>query len=156
MNASPPRRAPAGFTLVELVAAMLTAAILALTAGSMLFYAFAGWQRNTENLEMQRDGTIAMDMLARAVRAAAGSNVLVQAESLQVAGGGATLRFSVSGNDLVYDPDTATPGDETAIVAGRLASFSPTLVTNVGVAVDLALQAGENRTALHALLGFRN
>jgi hypothetical protein len=146
----------AGFFTVEVVAAMVTAAVLAVTGGAMLFHGYAGWRKNTTSIEMQRDGTLAMDMLSRAIRAATETNVTVAASELRVATPGGTVAFTTSGSDLLYDPDTGIPGDETTVVAGRLLSFTPALLTNTGVSVDLQLEEGDDSTHLTALLGFRN
>lgn len=57
-----------GFTIVELMMAMLAMAILSLAVGSMLVYGWMGWRRNTESVGMQRDAVLAMNVVAREIR----------------------------------------------------------------------------------------
>lgn len=60
-----------GFTLVELMVGMLAASVLAITIGSMLFYAYMGWRATRAVSEMERDGSLAMHTMSRVIRGAA-------------------------------------------------------------------------------------
>ena len=57
-----------GLTIVELMVGIIIVSVLTLTIGSMLYYTYLSWFRNRDTVELQRDGTIAMDMIARAIR----------------------------------------------------------------------------------------
>ena len=58
----------AGFTLVELMMAMLAMSVLLLATGAMLVYSWLGWRRNMESVSMQRDAVIAMETIGREIR----------------------------------------------------------------------------------------
>ena len=44
----------AGFTIVELLAGMIAAAVLVLTAGAMVFFAFSAWRKQHDAVELQK------------------------------------------------------------------------------------------------------
>jgi hypothetical protein len=140
-----------GLTVVELLVASVSAAILALTAGSMLFYGYTSWHNNSQAVELQRDGTFVLDMVGRRIRAASSADVTVGPGQLTIA----TQSFHASGSDLVYDPDTGVLGDEQVLVDERLVSFVPVHLTNIGVRVDVSLAEGDERVALSATAAFR-
>lgn len=117
-------RRRAGFSLIELIAGILAAAVLALTAGSMLWYGYLGWRRTGETVELQRDYRAAMDVLTRALRACPSTNmtfVSATAGLVFTCPGKPTARVYRSGNDLVYVPDTASGGNSTRLIGGTLA-----------------------------------
>lgn len=57
-----------GFTVVELMVAMLVSAVLALAVGSMLVFGWMGWVRSNEIVSSQRDASLAMLMIAKEIR----------------------------------------------------------------------------------------
>lgn len=132
----------AGFTMVELMVALAAASVLAVTAGITLVYSHSGWRRNNAAMELQRDATLAMYRLSRAVRGASANDVTTplagqSAERLTIQ----TTEFRVDGDHLLYDPDTSIGGDEVVIVDGRLKTFTVTnLSTGIGVSIVLELQ----------------
>jgi len=132
----------AGFTMVELLVALAAASVLAVTAGITLVYSHSGWRRNNAAMELQRDATLAMYRLSRAVRGASGNDVTTplagqSAERLTIQ----TTEFRVDGDHLLYDPDTGIGGNEIVIVDGRLKTFTVTkLSTGIGVSIVLELQ----------------
>jgi len=132
----------AGFTMVELLVALAAASVLAITAGITLVYSHSGWRRNNAAMELQRDATLAMYRLSRAVRGASANDVTTplagqSAERLTIQ----TTEFRVDGDHLLYDPDTGIGGDEVVIVDGRLKTFTVTsLSTGIGVSIVLELQ----------------
>jgi Tfp pilus assembly protein PilW len=58
----------AGFTVIELMAGMLGMAVIAMAVGSMLVYGWMGWRRNMESIAMQRNATVAMQVLEKRIR----------------------------------------------------------------------------------------
>lgn len=57
-----------GFTLVELLVAMLAFSIMILAVGLMLVYGWLGWRQTTHSVNMQRDAVLAMEQIAREIR----------------------------------------------------------------------------------------
>ena len=150
----------AGFTMVELMVALVAASFLAIIAGTTLVYSHLGWRRNNAAMELQRDATLAMYRLSRAVRGASANDVTTplagqSAERLTIQ----TTEFRVDGDHLLYDPDTGIGGDEVVIVDGRLKTFTVTnLSTGIGVSIVLELQ-NENSDEIaitSAITAFRN
>jgi len=144
-----------GFTIVELLAGMVAASVLAIAVGSVLFYAYRGWTVSSESVDMQRDGTIAMLTLSKRIRAAVPSGVSVSGSDLSIARGGTTAVFRVTGADLLFDPNAAVSGDEVVLVDGRLSAFLPTPFSE-GVRIQMQLTTGDENMAFDSVIGFRN
>lgn len=153
----------AGFTMVELLVALAATSILAITAGITLVYGYSGWCRNNAAVELQREATLAMYRLSRAVRGASAADVTTplagqSAEQLTILTIPPT-EFRVNEKHLLYDPDTGIDGDEVVIVDGRLKTFTVTnLSTGTGVSIVLELQ-NENSDEIaitSAITAFRN
>ena len=131
----------AGFTLVELIITLAAASILAITAGMTLVYGYSGWCRNNAAVELQRDATLAMYRLSRAIREASASDVTTSASQLTIQ----TTEFRVDGDHLIYDPNTGTDGDEVVIVdSSRLRKMSVKLTDTLKALTDRIYEhAGE-------------
>ena len=130
-----------GLTIVELMAAIAGASILALAAGSMVFFGYRTWQRLGDAVNMQRDSTVASRTLAATARAA--TNITWSGGSLTIQRAGSPpCAFSVSGKNLVFDPNTAAAGDQLNLVNGTLLTFAPTVGSN-SLSVVLVLANGQ-------------
>ena len=145
----------AAFTTVELVIGMAAAAILATVVGAVLYHGHLMWHRAARAAELHRDGSLAMAMVGRAIRAASPSQVGAQAGSLTVTGTNQTLRFYVSGDRLLYNAATAETNDDVAAVQAGLQSFSATLNGSV-VAVVLVLDNGDEHIRIDGAAACRN
>lgn len=145
----------AGFTIIELMVVLAAASVLAITAGMTLVFGHSGWHRNNAAMELQRDATLAMYRLSRAVRGASAADVTTSASQLTIQ----TTEFRVNGDHLIYDPNTGTDGDEVVIVdSSRLRTFTVTsLATGTGVSIILGLQNenGDEITITNATTAFR-
>ena len=146
----------AAFTLVELMIAMFSAAVLALTAGVLLYYAYVGWSRNLQTVDMQRDATVAMTRLSRLIREAAAVNTTLSGSRLTIAHpGGATASVYQNGASLVYDPDTAQSGNEQVLVGSHVTGFVPSAYSE-GLRIQLALGNGYETIQMDSILAYRN
>jgi prepilin-type N-terminal cleavage/methylation domain-containing protein len=151
---SPPCR---GFTIVELMIAMLAGSILALTAGIVLFQGFTVLTRNRAAAELQRDGSIAVEMLQRKLRESTRSDIRLVTGGIEIdLPGGKTASLTDNGaGDLVYDPDTGSGGGLVTIIDGTLVAMTAEL-SNTLARIELNLSNGEEGTDLDAVIHFRN
>lgn len=120
------RRARAGFTLPEVLAASLSASVLAIAAGSILYFSYAALRRNNERITLQRDATLVHDMISRVGQAAAPGEVILASESVTFAtnwGRPTRVRFVKVGSNLLYYAN-ADGGPAQTIVAGRMTAFN--------------------------------
>lgn len=156
-----------GFTLIEIIVALVSASVLALTAGLMIYYAFLAWTRVSDTVEVQRDASLASYMICRRIRGAMVSEVTSPGQGLSADvlaipprafyPAGSDLAYNPAGRMLVYDPDT-DPGsvdDEVVLVNNRLDSFVCTHVTN-GIRVSLDLSGVDDDIHLDTVAFFRN
>jgi prepilin-type N-terminal cleavage/methylation domain-containing protein len=146
-----------GFTLVELLAAMVAGSVLVLSVGIMLNYGYRGWNRNSANVDMQLDGAAVMKTVNRYVREARAVDITVASGSLSIRNTNSmvTVRLYQSGSNLVFDPNTAVSGNEMTMIRGRVTSFTPSWQTN-RVAVTLMLNQGSETVLLTSAVTFRN
>ena len=92
-----------GFTIMELLMAALAFSIMMLVVASMLVYAWQGWKRNTEIVNMQRNATIALMMISKEIRNATYDEITA-GSGISFAGSGES--FSASGNRIVSNDGT--------------------------------------------------
>lgn len=158
---SPPRRS--GFSLIELLIASVAASVLALTAGTMLVYAWMSWRDVQEGIEMQRDASLALSWMRNRVWAAGDDEVTVSGNALYIQTESGLSGIFQRNADLVYDSDLADEGGEQIIVEGRVQpnSFIPRIVTRAGrdlVEVEFSLvgDIGHERTTFRTAMALRN
>jgi type II secretory pathway pseudopilin PulG len=153
-----------GFSLIELLAAMVSGAVLALTVGLMLVYAFAALSRGQEAAELQRDASTALQLAVLKLRGASEGDVTEPAAAgdsgsiltLYDESTDGTVRLrDAGGGVLEYDPDTGTANDELILADGTLTAFTATRVEG-GVVVRVQLALGEATADVEALARFRN
>jgi len=114
-----------GFTITEVLAAALSASVLAIAMGSILYFSYSALRRNTERISLQRDATLAHDMISRAGQGSAPGEVSVASGSVIFATNAfrsTRMRFVQSGNNLLYYAN-ADGGSPKTIINGRLTSF---------------------------------
>lgn len=139
--------------------AALASAILALTAGALLYSTNSALMRAMGIQELQRDATCAMDMIERAAQSSKGSEITVAAGQMSLATNHvrtAVSRYYSDGNgNLMYDPNLAVAGNEIKVVTGRLTSFSATVSSN-RLWVAIGLREGTKSLAFTNCVTFRN
>ena len=144
-----------GFTLVELTAGMVTASVLALTAGSMLWYGYLGWHRLGDAVNMQRDMRAALETLSHAVRT--GTNMTVTGGTVFTVQSATRPPVSVysSGGSLYYDPNTGAAGDQITLVNGTLQTFDVAVASNTATAL-LVLKSNSETLSNRVVMTRRN
>ena len=147
-----------GFSLVELLIGLLSAAVLVLTAGTMVFHVYDAWDDSHDAVNLHRDGRNAMDLLMRAIRGASAERVTTAVDdNLVILNGAGTssVRFWHVDGTLNYDPNTMAGGDEVTLITDAVTSL---VVSNQGssIAINLALDRGEERIQFDAVSTFRN
>ena len=152
------KKSKQGYSLVELMAGALSASVLALTAGTMLFHAYDAWDENHAAVNVHRDGHHAIDMITRAVRAASVTRVVTAVnDNLVIANeaGTSAVRFRRVGQDLIYDPDTGVNGDEIMLVEDGIRRFNVSSSASA-VSVRLDLDREGEAMRLDSVMAFRN
>ncbi|MCF7854687.1 MAG: hypothetical protein K9N51_07815 [Candidatus Pacebacteria bacterium] len=113
------------FTIIEAMFFVLAASILAITALAMLYYLYRGVSDARENVDMQRDASVAVVFLKHELRAAESSEIDVDGDEITIDTDSGDRRFYVvGGNTLMFDPDTGAEGDEIPLVRDRLVGFT--------------------------------
>lgn len=144
-----------GFTLVELMVAMVSAAVLALVVGAILVFTTSSMARfginSTDDtrgiVNLQRDAAVAFMALNRVVRGASFTNIGFGygPSRLDV---GSTVSFYVSGRSLMYN----SAGMTNVLVNGRLKNngFFWSTSTNLPRTVTVSLGLTESGADLDA------
>lgn len=97
-----------GFTLVEMMAAMLAGVVLALTAGAMLIFGYTAWADHTDSVKMQNDASLAMLVIGREIRESGLADITYAANGIMFATNAVRSNATavvVSGSQLVFQPD---------------------------------------------------
>lgn len=138
-----------GFTLVELMVSMLAFAVMVLAVGSMLFYGWLGWRRNTESVSMQRDALIAMNVIAREIR---------NSSINEVSGDAAGIYFTASSPVIVRSSSVNYPASDIAFSPGiNIRNFGVNIVSNtVDVGFTLYTSDGADENQYRMFINTRN
>lgn len=139
-----------GFTIVELMIAILISSILILTAGIMLYYGWKGWHKNSVKMALQGDAIYAMDILDRTIRPVKNADLSISGLELRKSGNG-FLRFN-AGNLERFSNGSYH------VILNNITSPSFSL-NPVTVNMTLQRQVDQNRTeslALNFVVGGRN
>ncbi|QBG46127.1 prepilin-type N-terminal cleavage/methylation domain-containing protein [Verrucomicrobia bacterium S94] len=143
MNAGKHR---SGFTLVELMMAMLAGVVLAMTVFSILISQHRAMEYNGESLKIQRDASVALAMIGREIRQS-------RIEDIRIDGARFTADPYASGSRLDFDAGVTRSNAVAVFVSGnkliadsldfplvedRLTGF--TVDFTEGPAVDVALR----------------
>lgn len=146
-----------GFTIVELVAGVMAAAVLAVTFGVVLVYGYRGWKNLQTMAEMERDATLAMRTISRAARCAQTNDIRVANGLLIVsnANGVAEQAFRLSGARLSY-ASNGLPGMD--LVQADVVAFRCTPVSGGSIMVVLALsnEAANAQMSMSNVVTLRN
>lgn len=146
------KRSREGFTIVELMIGMLAAAIFALAVGSVLFYAWLGWKRNTVSLEMQRDTTLAMRVIAKEIRRTPLQDIS-PGSSLTCVNTNGTVSITVNSGDLQMQVNS---DPAFALVRDHVVSFATSTSANGAVRVQLVLNTGTDDSTSSMVVYSRN
>jgi Tfp pilus assembly protein PilV len=157
-----------GWSLVELLVAMLSGAVLALAVGAMLVFTVRAHQRHMALTDMQGDLRVAVPALAMAIREArdadvkepapfgTGARLTLGRRSFYRANN--ALAYDAAGSSLVYDPDTNVVNNTMVLSRGKVKTFQCIRGTN-SITFSIALQEPGANAANVAIDGetfFRN
>ena len=143
-----------GFTLVELMVVALAFSILALATGSMLVFGWQGWKRMNDSVDMQRDASLAMRVMAREVRKSTIANITVGSGQLGcVNPDGEAIGFAVSGGNL----DMSVDGTFFMhLIRRQSVSLTSEITNGVAVVLTLGLDTGNDSGDIESIIYVRN
>ena len=144
-----------GFTVIEMIVAMVAGAVLAVTVGLMLSISYRSWIGNRSFIGLQREVTLAQTVVERHVRASSYANTTVTNNVVTVVEPDRTRRLYRSDDDLIYDPDITLGGDEMIISQGHVYTFL-SWKTYMGVQIELLLKDAGTEAQFSTFTGFRN
>ncbi len=155
-----------GVTIIELLVAMISASVLAITAGIILVFCFRTLRSNGDVVGLQRDVDATTRTLYRAIRGArrnqistpmgegaTGPQLTIGARSFYR--GSADLTVNPAGTYLVFDPNTGVNGDEQVLVNGTLRDCTFRHNTNC-IALSLTVAAQYDRIHIDSDIRMRN
>ena len=140
-----------GFTLVELMVAMMAGTILALTMGMMLWQSTRGYMRCQQAVNLQRDLRATLDTVTRLARAATNMSFSTSLVFRADVSGRPPASVYPSGGSLYFDPNLGVGGDQIVLAQSCLETFHVAVgADGVTVAVGLrnAYEAASNRVII--------
>lgn len=147
-----------GFTITELMIAILI--MMLVVGGALAIYIMSqtAWYEGSTQIALQRRGSLAMEKMVRGVNGRygiregrSGTLTLAGSNRIEVAvdmndpptpgdpSDDTTISFYLVDDEIFYDPDTSTAGDEVSIVDDVTSLNFQTLGTTRRVGIDLSL-----------------
>lgn len=139
--------AKSGFTLVEMLMAMLAGAILALTVGSMLVSCYVSWRQNTDSVKLQNDASLAMQWIGNEIRKSNIAEIRIDGTPFDPGFSGSRIDFaanSVRSNatGVAVSGDALVTSDGFELVEDWLDAFVAAFNTDGSVEIGLRLRGG--------------
>ena len=143
-----------GFTLTELMMAVVLSSIVFLTIGTMLVAMQRYWDRTSSKVAMIREASAAMDRVSYELRRAKRDSVFAYGDSVQIWREGSRLSFRREGVDLVLRSGAAPA----RLVEDTVDSlrFSYASVDSSAVAVYLKVSDSSSQTKFNTVTRMRN
>jgi prepilin-type N-terminal cleavage/methylation domain-containing protein len=138
-----------GFTMIELIMAMLVSSILVLTAGIMLYYGWQGWSRNSIKMALQADAIYAMDILDRTIRPLKNADLSIDGTGAELWKSGSRFLYLSGGNIR------RVSGANDDIIIKNAASLSFTAGNPIAINATLQDQGGTDSVTLNFAVGGR-
>lgn len=148
-----------GFTLVELMIAIVSGAVLAIIVSLILFMTYRSWRTDNEYARLRRDAAFAVQLMAKEIRSSSYSGISTNSTRLTL-GTNAVRTFqtvftwSPVTNNLTYSRNGTVQGP---VINKGLKVFTPQKdPTNNGVLLKLVLANTDgsisitNQTLIHA------
>lgn len=136
-----------GFTVIELMIGMLAMAVMALTVGSMLYFGWLGWRRSNEIVNMQRDASLALRVMAKEIRMSSIDDI-IEGNPLVCENANGTATFTGSGGNLDVSGSISM-----RLVRGWVGSFNTVKQTDgtnswIEITLNLNTETDQNNNAL--------
>ena len=153
------RKGQKGFTIIELVIAIIAGIIVIVAAGMMLFYGQKSWNNTWKRVNLQRDASYAMQRMSRAVKAGTSARVEGNGVGLRIYNDieGVWRRFFVqpAANSLMLK--TAIVGETISetVLNGKVQDLQFN-VTGTTVRIELKLREDNLQTHFVSTLMMRN
>ena len=135
----------AGFTLPEMLVALVAGSVLVLIVGVLLWYGFLGLTRTRQAVSLQRDMRTSMSALAQMTHSATGMNFSTSGVYTVYFSSGSRATVYSSASNLFFDPNVAVAGDTMQLANGTLKTFSVSISSNLATVV---LALGDKRDAI--------
>lgn len=154
-----PRRtsgARAGFTVVELMVGLISAAVLALVMGAVLYASTSSYATSMDTVRGHHDVSVAVRALRNALRHATADAVDVDGNTVSIVGPGGNVQvftYDPQSGSLLLDPGTG--GDTVVLVADVVTTFGVTINGNAAV-LQLGVSGRETDMDVSSTVAFRN
>lgn len=133
-----------GFSIIELMVAMLAVAIMSAAVGLILSQGWKVWYDTNETVEMERDLSLAVKVISREIRCSIIDDITTSADRIDFAVGGTRTQaeyIAKVGNDIVHDG----PDGSFTLVRGTAKRMDAVKNANV-VVVSLEQETAEGFT----------
>lgn len=151
------RRSRNGASLLELLVAMLSAAVLVAVLGAIVLYSFQAWQRNLVMRDMQDDAWLTSQTLSMAIREAQNGTIAMQGADRLTLGrrycyrANSQLQYSATGPILAFDPDTNVANNTMALCRNYVTACTFTRGSNLlttMITINIVLSNASDRIVI--------
>jgi len=148
------RKGQKGFTLVEVISAMIITAIVIAAAGSMLFYGQRYWSNTWKRANLQREASYAMQRMSLSVRAGMNAELEGDGDAVKIYRATDWIRFFLEqeNNNLKSEIEGEVPQ---TIINGKV-EYLQFNVTGNTVTIGLKLREDNLQTHFVSTVMMRN
>ena len=146
--------APKGFTLVELMVAVLAGSIVLIGAGYMLVSGQIFWNKAWQKANLQRDASYAMQRISRSLKAGSSAEMLDGGQALKIYQQADEIEFYFDGTGKDFKC-RINGGQPRIILDGNVEGLQFKVEVNK-VQIGLRLCAGDLQTQMTSTVMLRN
>jgi prepilin-type N-terminal cleavage/methylation domain-containing protein len=141
-----------GFTIVELMVAVMVGTIVVMAAGMVMVMGQTAWNQTWRKVNLQRDASLAMLTMSKYIKSATSATVDPNNKILRINNGSTIFSYSSSTKKL----QCQIGGQVRTIVDGKVEHLQFGVVGNNSVTIDLRLKENNAETRFISTVMMRN
>jgi prepilin-type N-terminal cleavage/methylation domain-containing protein len=141
-----------GFTIVELMVAVMASAIVVLAAGIVVVIGQTAWNQTWKKVNLQRNASVAMLRMSKSIKSATSATVDPNGKILNITDGNTVSSYVMDTNNLRY----IVGGQTQTVISGEVNNVQFSLVGNNSVTIDLSLKKDNAQTRFISTVMMRN
>lgn len=142
-----------GFTIVELMVAIMVGSIVVIAAGMVMVMGQTAWNQTWRKVNLQRDASLAMLTMSKSIKSAASATVDPNGKILRITDSNAiSSSYVMSASSLQY----IAGGVTRTVISNEVNNVQFSVVGNNRVTIDLTLNKDNAETRFISTVMMRN